>query len=112
MIQKIKPPAHLQAATRAWFSQVAADYALEEHHIRLLTLAGESWDRGCEAREALAKHGIVFQDRWGSPKCRPEVAIERDSRIAFARLCRELDLSEDATPLPTRPPALHSNRVK
>lgn len=110
MISKQKPPAHLAPATRAWFAQVCADYELEPHHVRLLALAGESWDRGCEAREALAKHGLTFTDRWGAPRGRPEIAVERDSRIAFARLCRELDLNEDATPLPARPPALHSNR--
>lgn len=107
---KTKPPDHLAPATRAWFAQVVADYALEPHHLKLLTLAAESWDRCVEARLSLAEHGLVYSDRWGSPRCRPEVAVERDSRIAFARLCRELDLNEDATPLPARPPALHSNR--
>src|SRR5438270_12518440 len=110
MTQKIKPPAHLQSATRAWFAQVFADYDLEPHQVRLITLAAESWDRGVQAREALERNGLTYEDRFGSPRPRPEIAVERDSRIAFARLCRELDLNEDATPLPARPPALHSNR--
>ena len=110
MNQKMKPPAHLSAGTRLWFAQVCSDYDLEPHHLKLLTLAAESWDRGCEAREALAKHGLTFNDRWGQPHGRPEIAVERDSRIAFARLCRELDLDENTTPTPARPPALHSNR--
>ena len=50
-----KPPKHLQPATKAWFSSVLAEYSLEPHHVRLLTLAAESWDRCCEAREALAE---------------------------------------------------------
>jgi phage terminase small subunit len=110
MNQKSKPPAHLQPATRDWFTQVVADYDLESHHLKLLTLAGESWDRGCQAREALAKHGLTFTDRWGAPRGRPEIGVERDSRIAFARLCRELDLDEDTGPITPRPPAIHSNR--
>jgi phage terminase small subunit len=111
MNQTIKPPTHLEPATRIWFSQVVADYNLEPHHLKLLTLAGESWDRGCEARKALAKHGLTFTDRFGAPRGRPEIAVERDSRIAFARLCRELDLDENTTPPVTpRPPALNSNR--
>ncbi len=62
-----------------------------------------------QARVALAEHGLTFTDASGSPKTRPEVAIERDSRIAFARLIRELDLDVD-TPAEVRPPALRSNR--
>jgi phage terminase small subunit len=63
-----------------------------------------------EASEALAKHGLTFVDRWGQPHGRPEIAVERDSRISFARLCRELDLDAEAVAMTPRPPALHSNR--
>jgi len=69
-----------------------AESGLEEHHVRLLTLAAEAWDRAQEARVALAQHGTTYTDRFGQPRARPEVNIERDARIAFARLLRELDL--------------------
>lgn len=105
----MKPPEHLRPATRRWFSAVLRDFALEDHHIRLLTRAAEAWDRGDEAREAIAAHGLTFNDRFGTPRARPEVAIERDSRTGFARLLRELDL-DIAGPETTRPPALRSNR--
>jgi len=82
--------------------QVANDYELEAHHRRLLTLAAEAWDRCQQAREALAEHGITYQDRFEQPKSRPEIAIERDNRTAFARLLRELGL--DIEPPTTRPP--------
>ncbi len=105
-----RAPGHLQATTRAWFNDVLRDYELEPHHVRLLSLACESWDRCSQAREALAGGGLTVTDRFGFPRARPEVAIERDSRIAFARLCRELDLDTDAPSAPTRPPPLNSNR--
>jgi hypothetical protein len=60
--------------------------------VKLLTAASEAWDRLQEAREALQRHGLTFNDRHGMPRTRPEVAIERDSRIAFARILRELRL--------------------
>lgn len=90
-----QPPEHLAPATAAWFAAVVSDYELEPHHLRLLRLAAEAWDRGQQAREALQTHGLTFLDRFNAPHARPEVAIERDARIAFARLVRELALDVD-----------------
>jgi phage terminase small subunit len=77
--------------------------------MKLLTLAAEAWDRCQQAREALAKHGLTFEDRFGCPRSRPEIAVERDSRLAFARLLRELDLDVEPPPDGSRPPGLRSN---
>ncbi len=106
----MKPPKHLRKETAKWFASVVQEYDLQEHHLKLLTLAAESWDRGCDARESLALHGIIYTDRFGAPRKRPEISIEEASRIAFARLCRELDLDCGTPAEPKRPPALHSNR--
>jgi hypothetical protein len=70
-----------------------------------LTLAAEAWDRAEQAREAIAQHGMTFMDRFGQPHARPEIAIERDNRIAFARLLRELALDVEAPDAP-RPPSI------
>jgi phage terminase small subunit len=104
----IRTPAGLAPATARWFRAVVADYELEEHHLRLLELACRSWDRAEQARVLLDAEGLTCSDRYGTPKARPEVQIERDHRVLFARLTRELDLDTGA-PQP-RPPALHSNR--
>lgn len=109
---RFSPPNHLRPDTAAWWRSVAGDYALEAHHLRILTLAAEAWDRGVEAREAIAKHGTVFVDRFDQPRARPEVAIERDSRIAFARLVRELTLDIDPPDEPGRPPRLGGTTEK
>jgi phage terminase small subunit len=71
---------------------VTTDFDLDPHHIQLLTLAAEAWDRGQQAREIIDSDGMTYTDRFGRPKPRPEVAIERDSRTSFARLLRELAL--------------------
>lgn len=99
---KINPPQHLSPASAAWFSAVVKDYLLEPHHVRLLTLASQAWDRAEQARLAIAEHGLTHTDRFGTPRARPEVAIERDSRLAFARLLREMAL--DVAPPDSRPP--------
>lgn len=54
----------------------------------------------------LAKKGLTYTDRYGCPKSRPEVAIERDARISFARLIRELSLSEPPADEKQRPPRI------
>jgi hypothetical protein len=90
-------PAHIASETRAWFESVNRDFVLEPHHLRILRLACESWDRGQQAREALEAAGsLVYEDRFHAPHARPEIAIERDSRLAFARLVRELGLDVEA----------------
>ena len=100
-------PSHLHPETKAWWDLVVTEYALEAHHLRLLQAAGESWDRFQQARAAIAEHGLTYDDPDGCPKTWPEVAIERDSRLAFARLVRELDLDVEAPgEMPQRPPAL------
>ena len=96
-------PKHLRQPTKKWWRKVVADWDLQEHHLRLLTLAAQTWDRAEQAREVLAEQGLTFNDRFGQPKSRPEVAIERDSRLAFARLLRELCLDE-VEPPESRPP--------
>jgi phage terminase small subunit len=102
----LKLPRHLAPATRKWAEGILADFVLESHHVRLLVLCCQAWDRAEDARAALAEHGTVFVDRFGQPRARPEIAIERDSRISFARLLRELALDVDepgeARPAPIR----------
>ena len=107
MTRKYPVPDHLQPETAAWYTTVCGEYQLEDHHRRLLRLAAEAWDRCQQARQALADNGMVYDDRFGTPKARPEVAIERDSRIAFSRMIRELglDLAEPETP---KPPTIQS----
>jgi phage terminase small subunit len=83
---------------------------LEQHHIRLLTMAATTWDRAEQARSVLDKHGLTYLDRFDAPRARPEVAIERDCRTGFARLIRELDLDVEPPGEARRAPGLRSNR--
>jgi phage terminase small subunit len=107
----VPAPAHLSDEVTAWWHSVVKDYELEPHHLRLLQSAAEAWDRMQQARQALADHGkLTFVSASGDLKTHPAVAIERDARVAFARLVRELDLDAGAPAERSRPPALHSNR--
>lgn len=110
-LPEVVAPDHLSTEASTWWQSVVADYDLEPHHLRLLQSAAEAWDRMQQARQALADHGeLTFTDQNGGIKAHPCVAMERDARIAFARLVRELDLDAGAPADRSRPPALHSNR--
>ncbi len=104
-----KAPTHLTPSTKRWFARVVRDYELDEHHCRLLTLACEAWDSAQVARAIIAREGLTFTDRWKQPHARPEVGIERDARIGFSRLLRELSLDVSA-PDDSRPPGLSNGR--
>lgn len=108
---RLAPPDHLSAEAALWWRSVTTDFDLEPHHLRLLQSACEAWDRQQEARQAVADHGsLTFTKANGDIVAHPAVAIEKDARIAFARLVRELDLDAGAPAEGRRPPALHSNR--
>lgn len=83
------------------------DYQLEPHHLRLLQIAAEAWDRGQRARVELEEHGgVTFKDGKGVIRSHPAVSIQRDAAVLFARVMRELDLDGGAVAEAPRPPAL------
>jgi phage terminase small subunit len=92
-----KAPTHLKLETKRWWLSVVTDWHLEPHHVRLLTLAGEAWDRAGQARDILATDGLCVRTRLGETKAHPAAGIERDSRLAFARLVPRLS----SAPMPT-----------
>ncbi len=106
-----KCPKYLQPATKKWWKSVVSRWILEPHHIMTLTAAATAWDRMNQARELLAKHGLTYEDpKLKRPVARPEVSIERDSRLAFVRCLRELDLDIEAPAAASKPPSLRSIR--
>ena len=89
-------PKHLSTESQAWYEEVATSFALDSHHRMLLQGACESWDRMQCASLAIAEAGLTFNDRFGQPHARPEVAIEKNSKSAFVRILRELRLDESS----------------
>ena len=106
-----RAPKHLRPETRKWFRHVVTEWeGLEAHHIRILTVACEAFDRCCQAREVIDREGLTYLDRFKAPRARPEIGIERDSRLAFLRAVRELDLDVEPPTQPGRPRAITSNK--
>lgn len=88
-------------ARRLW-RRTVDEFDLQEHHLALLEQACKCVDRLVEARDVLDRDGITTTDRYGAQKQHPAIAVERDSRIALARLVRDLGL--DVEPSGQREP--------
>jgi hypothetical protein len=86
------PPDDLSPTMQAWWRAMVAEHELEPHRLHLLMLAARAFDRCEQARLAIAKDGTTWLDRFGAPRPRPEVAIERVARLAFARLVSAIEL--------------------
>lgn len=93
----VKAPKHLSKSSRDFFNNVSKNFELEDHHIKILMLACECLDRIKEARLQIEKDGAYHTDRFGQPKSHPALQIEKDNKIIFDRLIRELNLDIEPT---------------
>jgi P27 family predicted phage terminase small subunit len=91
-----RAPRYLKAQTRRWWTDVCANWELEEHHQRVLTAGCEAWDTMRAAGEILGREGLVVNTKSGGPRAHPAVKIAAEARLQFFRAVRELDL--DLTP--------------
>lgn len=98
-----KPPKSLGRDGRAFWSKIVGGYELGEHHFRLLEQACQCLDRMASARAEVAKSGEFYTDRWLQPKEHPALVAERNQKVLFARLMRELCL-DGVEPVENRPP--------
>ena len=98
--KKRKIPAHISKETRAWIVDVLEGWDFSPELYEVVVMAAEAKDRYEAARKVLSAKGTTYIDRFGAPRSRPEVAIERDSRIAFLRCLSALDLQYEEEPEP------------
>jgi P27 family predicted phage terminase small subunit len=90
----VSTPKHLSASSRALWMKITTSFVLEPTEVEVLRLALGALDRCEDGRRILAAEGIVSTGRYGQKLAHPAVAIERDSRIAVARLFKQLALPE------------------
>lgn len=95
------PPKHLARSVDLWRSTVD-EFELESHQLELLRRCCEASDTADAAGEVVRAEGVTVLDRFGAARAHPAVAVERDARLAVARLLRELRLGEE--PADSRPP--------
>lgn len=95
------PPIHLSERSRAIWRRLVREFAFETHHLAILTATLEAQDRCDQAREEIARTGLIVPGREGLTRVNPAASVERDSRIAVLRGLRELGL--DLPEAPARP---------
>lgn len=92
-LKRPKPPAHLGPNGKALWADLAAEYSIDDAGGRaLLTTAAECLDRMRAAQAAIAEHGEVVIDRYGSPKVNPACGLEKDARAGFLAALKALRL--------------------
>jgi len=100
-------PNHLQKEGGDFWESVLSDFnIIDNHHLKLLENACVCLDRIAQAHRKIRKDGGFYKDRFGTPKEHPAHKTERDNKILFARLLRELNL-DISSPKETRTPNLY-----
>ncbi len=102
-----RAPKHLSKSSKEFFNSIMNAYELEEHHIKILTLACECLDRAKNAQIQIEKGGLFILDRYKKPTISPAVRVKEQAEITFARLIRELGLDLEPPREPGRPPGLY-----
>lgn len=97
-MKKEKPPKHLSKESKKFWKQIAKQYVLEDHHLKLLQSCCECWDRILDARAEIEKKGPYYTDRFGQPKEHPGHKTERENKALFGRLLKQLGLDIEQRP--------------
>lgn len=87
-----RAPAHLSKEMQKFYKSIMAEFALESHHIVLLTRACEHLDRAAQARRQVDLEGLTTIDRYGGIKPHPCAKLEIDNNAAARLLLKELGL--------------------
>src|SRR5262245_56014300 len=99
MEKRTKPaPQHLSKEGKTFWNRILRRYDMEEHELRVLQAAIESWERMQAAREQLGREGLTIAGREGGMRAHPCIGIERDAKASFAQLIKQLKLNEDDAP--------------
>jgi phage terminase small subunit len=93
-----QPPPHLSSSSAEWWRTTLESYVLEPHHLKLLQLACEAWDRCQQARQILEDEGLTVQTEGGIQQ---HPAISSSATGSLCPLIRELVW------IPSRPRRAH-----
>ena len=64
----------------------------ETHDFARIDLAAHTWDEIIECHKVIKSQGMFIEDRFGQLKENPALKTERDLKVVFCRILRELNL--------------------
>ena len=105
-------PKYLTKKSRKWTKDIDSLVVLEPHQEKMVIQAAVCLDRIEEARELIAAEGLTTKTRDGGRKAHPAVGIERDSKILFTRLCREIGLDIESVETYPRVPRRYGQEAR
>lgn len=110
--QAVPIPKGLKGKARVFFQNVVKNFELEEFHVELLAQGCWALQRCEEARAIVDKAGMTYVDT-KSGRCFPNPAttIEKDNRVIFTRIIRELGLDLADTQA-ARPPTRAGRKAR
>ena len=100
----IKAPSHLRKLTQAWWEGVNAEYALEPHHLKLLTLAAESWDRANKQERLLQSMDSFITTGGARPGSILPYPLRKQQRLPSPGFAGSLIFQKTPRPTIARPP--------
>lgn len=86
------PPEHFSPEAKALYRSLADERRLwaRPSDLALLRNCIEQFERAEECRLKIASEGLSIEDRFKQPKPNPAVIAERQARLAYAKLQRDL----------------------
>jgi hypothetical protein len=78
----------------------------DTHDFRRLDLAAHCLDRIAECHKVIEAEGVFIKDRFEQLRENPAIKVEKDQKVIFCRIVRELNL-DIQPPKESRPPALY-----
>jgi len=90
-----KAPAHLRAAGRRFFDDIAATWEQETHELLLLTAAAEQIDVREACRKEVAATGLTITTDKGTVKENPALATGRAATRLLQALVRQMSLEDE-----------------
>lgn len=87
-----EPPAHLSERVADLWRNVVGSRAKSEGEIAMVQEALEALTRADQARESIARDGLVIDTGTDMKRLNPAVRVEKDSTALFARMWSQLNL--------------------